>query len=206
MPRRTIVIFGVLGLLGLAGVMTVLDAAKDAGDSFLPGPLSDFLDRLATLLMMFAAAGMVLFLSRLRERTAHLETAFVHAAREGQEWRDQSRRFLDGLSRAIESQFAIWNLTAAEADVAGLLLKGASLREIAGLRRTSEATIRQQAQNVYRKSGLTSRSELAAYFLEDLFSLSEMTLHPAGDRRPAHPSDIVAQTPPDDRPDGRPHS
>ena len=58
------------------------------------------------------------------------------------------------------------------------MLKGASLREIAGLRRTSEATIRQQAQNVYRKSGLNSRAELAAYFLEDLFALSEAGFGP----------------------------
>ena len=66
-----------------------------------------------------------------------------------------------------------WALTAAEADVASLMLKGATLREIAALRRTAEATIRQQAQSVYRKSGLASRAELSAYFLEDLFSLSE---------------------------------
>ena len=182
MPRRTIVILGVVGLLVLAVVMTALDAAKDAGGTFLPGPVSDFLDRLTMLLMMFAAAGLVLFLSRLGERTGDLETAVAQAARDGQDWRNQSRRFLDGLSRAIESQFAAWTLTAAEADVAGLLLKGASLREIAGLRRTSEATIRQQAQNVYRKSGLSSRSELSAYFLEDLFSLGEMTFQPESDQ------------------------
>ena len=49
-------------------------------------------------------------------------------------------------------------------------------------RRTSEATIRQQAQSVYRKSGLTSRAELAAYFLEDLFALSEAGLDDAPGR------------------------
>jgi len=181
MPRRMIVVLGLAGLLTLAVVMTALDAAKDAGETVLPGPVSDFLDRLGMLAMMFAAASLVLFLSRLRERTEDLETAIARAAREGQDWRDRSRRFLDGLSRAIEAQFAAWNLTPAEADVAGLLLKGASLREIAGVRRTSEATIRQQAQNVYRKSGLASRSELSAYFLEDLFALGEATFQPEAD-------------------------
>ena len=44
-----------------------------------------------------------------------------------------------------------------------------SLREIADLRRTADATIRQQAQSIYRKSGLGGRRELAAYFLESLF-------------------------------------
>ena len=180
LPRRTIAIFAILGLVGLALLMTVLDAGVEAGQTLLPGPVSDVIDRLATLMMMFMVAVLVLYLSRLGERTVSLETALARAGDEGREWRQQSRRFLDGLSRAIESQFTAWNLTAAEADVAGLLLKGASLREIAGLRRTSEATIRQQAQNIYRKSGLASRSELSAYFLEDLFSLGEMAFQRDG--------------------------
>ena len=62
-----------------------------------------------------------------------------------------------------------FTLTPAEADIAGLLLKGVSLHDIAVLRHTSDATIRQQAQSVYRKSGLAGRRELAAYFLESLF-------------------------------------
>ncbi len=173
MRKTTILGLAVLGLLALSVLMTALDAAKDAGSSLLPGTVSDFIDRLSTVAMMFAAAWVVLRLSSLRERTADLEGAVARAADEGRDWRRQSRRFVEGLSRSIESQFADWRLTAAEADVAGLLLKGASLREIAGLRRTSEATIRQQAQNVYRKSGLGTRSELSAYFLEDLFSLGE---------------------------------
>ena len=175
MHRSTIILLAIGGLLGLSALMTGLDVAVEAGTSGLPGPLADFFDRVLTIGIMFAAAAVVLRLSRLSERADDLECAIARATDEGRVWRLQSRRFLDGLSRAIESQFSAWNLTAAEADVAGLLLKGASLREIAGLRRTSEATIRQQAQNVYRKSGLSSRSELAAYFLEDLFALGEVT-------------------------------
>lgn len=61
-----------------------------------------------------------------------------------------------------------WNLTPAERGVAQLQLKGLRHRDIAELRRTSERTVRQQALNVYRKSGLNGRSDLAAFFLEDL--------------------------------------
>jgi hypothetical protein len=43
-----------------------------------------------------------------------------------------------------------------------------SHREIADVRSTSEATVRQQALVIYRKSGLRNRSELSAFFLEDL--------------------------------------
>ncbi len=175
MRSGTIAALAVAGLVGLAAALTVLDAAVDAGTSELPPIWADFVDRLMMIATMFAAAAVVLRLSRLRERTDDLEGAMARAIDEGRAWRKQSQRFVQGLSRAIEAQFDVWGLSPAEADVAGLMLKGASLREIAGLRRTSEATIRQQAQNVYRKSGLTTRSELAAYFLEDLFALGEAT-------------------------------
>ena len=48
------------------------------------------------------------------------------------------------------------------------MLKGLSHREVAEVRATSEATVRQQALVVYRKSGLRNRSDLSAFFLEDL--------------------------------------
>jgi DNA-binding NarL/FixJ family response regulator len=80
------------------------------------------------------------------------------------------RQQVDGLSQAIGAQFAQWNLTAGEADIAALLLKGLSHKEIARLRDSSETTVRQQAASIYRKSGLGSRAELAAFFLEDLLA------------------------------------
>lgn len=62
----------------------------------------------------------------------------------------------------------VWALTAAEADVAGLMLKGLSHREIAHLRQCTEVAMRQHASMIYRKSGLTNRAQLTAFFLEDL--------------------------------------
>ncbi len=68
----------------------------------------------------------------------------------------------------------------AEADIAGPMLKGLPLRDIAALRRTSETTIRQQAQAIYRKSGLSGRAELAAYFLNSPFD-ARQSAHPPPD-------------------------
>ena len=48
------------------------------------------------------------------------------------------------------------------------LLKGLSHKEIAEVRQTSERTIREQARAVYRKSNLSGRPALSAFFLEDL--------------------------------------
>jgi len=52
--------------------------------------------------------------------------------------------------------------------VAFLLIKGFSLKEIADYRSTAEKTTRAQATVVYAKSGLSGRSQLSAFFLEDL--------------------------------------
>ncbi len=95
------------------------------------------------------------------------------AKAESARWRASARRHIEGLSQAIASQFADWQLTEAEAGVAGLLLKGLAHKQIAGLRQSSEATVRQHAAAVYRKSGLVSRAQLTAYFLEDLLAPAE---------------------------------
>ena len=46
--------------------------------------------------------------------------------------------------------------------------KGCGHKEIAQIQQKSERTVRQHAVAVYRKSGLSGRAELAAFFLEDL--------------------------------------
>lgn len=89
---------------------------------------------------------------------------------QGQRWRSEARLHLDGLGRAIDEQFSRWNLTEAEREVALLLLKGLSTKEIASVRATSERTIREQARSIYTKAGLTGRTALSAFFLEDLLA------------------------------------
>jgi DNA-binding NarL/FixJ family response regulator len=88
--------------------------------------------------------------------------------REAEQWRQEARQALEGLGAAIDREFGKWGLTEAEREVALLLLKGLSHKEIASERHTSEGTVRQQALAVYRKAGLTGRSNLAAFFLEGL--------------------------------------
>lgn len=75
---------------------------------------------------------------------------------------------LHGLGVYIKAQFDEWGLSDAEQDVALLLLKGLSLKEIAHCRGVSERTARQQATRIYEKADLTGRANLSAFFLEDL--------------------------------------
>ncbi len=61
-------------------------------------------------------------------------------------------------------------MTAAEQEIGMLILKGLSHKEVASLRGTTEATVRQQAQSIYQKSSLPGKTAFSAYFLEDLFA------------------------------------
>ncbi len=90
------------------------------------------------------------------------------ANQQAQQWREANRELIAGLAVQIRKQFDIWQLTQAEAEVGMLMLKGLSHGEIAHARNTSERTIRDQARAVYRKAGVTGRTELSAFFLEDL--------------------------------------
>lgn len=89
-------------------------------------------------------------------------------AADADRWRTQAQDLMRGLSQAIDEQFDRWQLSPAEKEVALLLLKGLSHREVAEARSVTEATARQQARAVYKKAGLSGRADLAAFFLEDL--------------------------------------
>ncbi|WP_295904638.1 helix-turn-helix transcriptional regulator [uncultured Bdellovibrio sp.] len=88
--------------------------------------------------------------------------------KEAEDWKTEAQKYIEGLSKSIDLQLTKWNLSQAEKEVALLLLKGLSLKEIAIIRNTAEKTARVQSISIYSKSGLAGRSELAAFFLEDL--------------------------------------
>ena len=130
------------------------------------------------LAMALALAGAIVLWLQFRATRRHADQLTVDLAaamREAQRFRGEAQDALRGLGEAIDHQFARWKLTPAEREVGLLLLKGLSHKEAAAARATSETTIRQQALAIYRKAGLRNRSDLSAFFLEDL-------LLPAGER------------------------
>jgi DNA-binding NarL/FixJ family response regulator len=72
------------------------------------------------------------------------------------------------LALVLRDQFNEWNLTQTERQVAMLLLKGLSFKEIASVRSTLEKTVRQQASAIYKKANVSGRHEFSAWFIEDL--------------------------------------
>ena len=169
--KRLIALFGLTAaiIFGLAALDILREPALPPWQEIL----LDLAEKMVLVAAMGAVAWTVYNVIDLRENQAALRHNLARSAAQGEAWRVQRRREITAMGQAIEDQFRAWHLSVAEVDVAGLMLKGASLKEIAIARDTTEATIRQQAQAIYRKSGLSGRVELSAYFLESLFDQAE---------------------------------
>ncbi len=68
----------------------------------------------------------------------------------------------------MDDQFGRWGLTAAERDVALMSVKGLSVSDIAGLRKTAPGTVKAQSAAIYRKAGVSNRAEMISVLIEDL--------------------------------------
>jgi DNA-binding CsgD family transcriptional regulator len=179
--RPALAVWGPVALFALVAAFLGGDIASDLADGAS-------VTHLATegAVMTLALSGVVLMWRQLR--TAQLRARDLQRDLDGTRadlvrWRTEAQDALRGLGAAIDVQFERWALTPAERDVALLLLKGFSLKEIAELRATGERTARQQSLAVYRKAGLAGRAELAAFFLEDLLLPADGAARAAGARR-----------------------
>jgi DNA-binding CsgD family transcriptional regulator len=105
---------------------------------------------------------------RAAERAGSLQRALSERRAERDAWRARAAQAHQGLARAVGEQFRVWELTPAEREVALLLLRGQSHKEIAVATGRSERTVRQHAVALYHKAGLGGRAELAGFFLGDL--------------------------------------
>ena len=163
-------------------VAVALGVVMFVGIEWLEEPMTTPLELLFELLkiapVVITSVGVaVLFRVSRRQRDEHLQVLrdLEIARLQGQRWRSESRALLNGLGEAIDVQFGRWSLTDAEREVALLLLKGLSTKEIAAVRTGSERTVREHAGSVYSKAGLTGRAALSAFFLEDLLAPIDST-------------------------------
>jgi DNA-binding CsgD family transcriptional regulator len=161
--------WAVVAVIGGIGLFLGLELIDDPDASAL-----DLVLELLEIVPIVLTSVELVLLSRMtrrqREDQAKLIGELEIARAQGQRWRAEARAHLNGLGQAIDAQFSRWNLTKAEREVALLLLKGLSHKEIAAIRATSERTVREQARSLYAKAGLTGRAALSAFFLEDLIA------------------------------------
>jgi DNA-binding CsgD family transcriptional regulator len=154
------------GILLLISLMTTFDLLTDLGEGVVwwHVAIEGSVALIALVGVYFLIKGTFSLQKSLikeRELSAKLMAESSH-------WKENSKRFVDGLSQSIDTQLDKWGLTKSEKEVAFLLIKGFSLKEIAEYRSTAEKTTRAQSTTIYAKSGLSGRSQLSAFFLEDL--------------------------------------
>ncbi|GAB4373461.1 MAG: hypothetical protein Kow0062_10560 [Acidobacteriota bacterium] len=160
LPRALLVVFLLIALFVVLDLVSDWDTGVGLAHVAVEG-----------VLLLAALGGAVALLLRLlsaRRQQREAARRLAEARRHADRFRQETEAVRAGLGEAIARQFADWNLTAAESEVGLLLLKGLSFHEIAAVRGTSERTARQQARAIYAKAGLGGRSELSAFFLEDL--------------------------------------
>ena len=161
--------------LGSFVLLLALEIVTEADEISL---LDLVVDALGLLLTISAAVGVALLAQRVqaeREEKAALVRDLELARAEGEGWRAKVQSSLNGIRTEMANQFRQWGMTAAEQEIGLLILKGLNHKEIAALRGTSEATVRQQAQAIYRKADLPGKTAFSAYFLEDLFASDSLT-------------------------------
>ena len=160
--RQTVFAVFVLFVFGTSAA----EIASEFLDGETLGSMGDDLSRFALSAVMLA----VLIYEYLAQRRALGELRGQLSKARGQlaQLDSKSEQIASQYRAVMQKQFDAWHLSASEQDVVIGLLKGLSFREIAELRATREKTVRQQASSVYRKAGVASRNELAAWFFEDM--------------------------------------
>lgn len=146
--------------------ITIADVIRDFGEglSFVHISHEIGIVILSSVLIFYQ----VRILHRKNKSMAIMHTTVDALSLENQKIQDELKKFSGQFHELINQQLVAWQLSVSEKDVSRLILKGLSMKEIAEIRQTSEATVRQQAMNIYRKANVHSRQEFIAYFLEDL--------------------------------------
>lgn len=156
----------VITILSIVALMVAVDLVTDSKEGVVIGHV--FVEGGAGLAALFGIFYFMKDSFSLQHKLSDSLNENIQLKKEADEWKAETHKFIEGLSKSIDLQLSKWNLSHAEKEVALLLLKGLSLKEVAEIRSTTEKTARVQSISIYSKSGLAGRSELAAFFLEDL--------------------------------------
>lgn len=127
------------------------------------------------ILILGMLASVLIFVTiswlKTKQSLSELSISLANVKKEYSSYKADTKCLSEGISERIDAQLESWGLSKSEKEIVLLMLKGLSHKDIAALRSTSEATVRQQAATVYKKSSLTNRNELIAFFLEDMLVL-----------------------------------
>lgn len=155
----------VISLLAVVAVLSAADILHDMREGASTAHLA------LESVLVTAALGLIVVLAsgvwRESRNNAALKQELAARAAAPEAASEAVRAARHELANVTQVQFETWNLTGTEREIAMLLLKGLSFKEIAAVRSTAEKTVRQQASSIYGKSGVAGRHEFAAWFIED---------------------------------------
>ncbi|MEH6458012.1 MAG: LuxR C-terminal-related transcriptional regulator [Cocleimonas sp.] len=123
------------------------------------------------ILVILSFGGMIYFTYLFFKQGKHQRELETNLKQVREQLESSNVRLRDGkkeYQEVIQWQFNEWALSPSEKEVALLMLKGLSIKEVSQARSTQEKTVRKQASAIYEKSGLGGRHELSAWFFEDL--------------------------------------
>ncbi len=159
-----------ISFLVLLSLLTLLDIREDISEGV------PFRHWFHEILLVIGAIGFILFKFYRAIKRIEVVDKMTKELNRSQDEVDYYRNKIGGIKSdffgVIQEQFKLWNFSPSEADIALLIIKGLSMKEIAELRGSNESTVKQQANAIYKKSNLSGRKNLTAYFLDDLFSHS----------------------------------
>jgi DNA-binding CsgD family transcriptional regulator len=162
MRLQELIIIAVLTVIVIANLF---DMATDMSSGASAWHLVE--EGLVILASLAVIIGLMIYLRRQKRTLDQIRQEF---SKQQQEAAPASAELLQArkqLGNVIRQQFLDWQLTGSEQEVAMLLLKGLSFKEIAALRDTHEKTVRQQASAIYKKAGVSGRHAFSAWFIED---------------------------------------
>lgn len=168
--KRNERLFMIFILLGIS-IMTIIDIVTDTKEGVAWWHVS--VEGIVALISMIGVFYLLKGTFQLKSSLESEREISTTLKEESKMWQDRSRKYLDGLSSSIDEQLSKWGLTKSEKEIAFLLLKGFSFKEIGEVRGTTEKTARSQSAVIYSKAGLNNRSQLSAFFLEDLLLPNE---------------------------------
>lgn len=151
----------------LFGLVTI-DLLDDVQEH---APFSHIL--LELMILFVATSGLIAIVSRyklIRKENVRIEGDLRKAKSDLLVFQEKTQNLAKNFSQQMNQQFDRWSLSKSEKEVALLLLKGLSAKDIADHREASVKTINQQTSSIYEKSNLHGRSELSAFFLEQILS------------------------------------
>lgn len=159
-------LFTIVFVGGLVSI-TIYDIIKDIKDGI---PFDHWVHELVIASLSILFIFYKIYIAFIRDnKIKNMEDKITQQNSEINYYKERVKTFKHEFAEIIDNQFKIWGFTKSETDIALLIIKGLSMKEIAELRGSSEATVRQQSISIYKKSKTENRIQLSAYFLEDLF-------------------------------------